>query len=112
MKRFALLAFLSLSLAVTACAGEAFTPSAEAKALVKAGAVLVDVRTPEEFAAKHLDGAVNIPIDDLEARKAELPKDKDIVLYCRSGARSARGKSLLASAGYTRVHNLGPMSNW
>lgn len=112
MKRFALLAFLSFSVAVTACAGEGYTPSAEAKALVKAGAVLVDVRTPEEFAAKHLDGAVNIPIDDLEARKAELPKDKDIVLYCRSGARSARGKSLLTGAGYTKVHNLGPMSNW
>ena len=70
MKRFVLLSFLAFSLAFTACAGEAFTPSAEAKALVKAGAVLVDVRTPEEFAGKHLDGAINIPIDDLEARKA------------------------------------------
>lgn len=112
MKRFLLLSFLAVSLAITACASEAFTPGAEAKALVKAGAVLVDVRTPEEFAAKHLDGAINIPVDDLEARKAELPKDKDVVLYCRSGARSARAKTLLASAGYTKVHNLGPMSNW
>lgn len=112
MKRFLLLSLLSMSLAVTACASEGFTPGAEAKALVKAGAVLVDVRTPDEFAAKHIDGAINIPVDELEARKAELPKDKDVVVYCRSGARSARAKSLLAGAGFTKVHNLGPMSAW
>jgi rhodanese-related sulfurtransferase len=68
--------------------------------------------TPEEFAAGHLDGAINIPIDDLDARKGELKKDADIVLYCRSGGRSERGRALLAAAGYTKVHNLGAMSNW
>lgn len=112
MKRFVLLSFLSLNLALTACAGDRLLPSADAKALVKSGALLVDVRTPEEFASKHLDGAINIPIDDLEARLAELPKDKDLVLYCRSGGRSARGKTLLTSNGYKKVHNLGAMSNW
>lgn len=109
MTKFLLALALSLGLAVTACASE--TPT-QAKALVKKGALLVDVRTPEEFAGGHIDGAVNIPIDDLDARKGELPKDKDIVVYCRSGGRSARAKNLLAQAGYTKVLDLGAMSNW
>jgi rhodanese-related sulfurtransferase len=105
---------LAVSLAVTACASGPVISGADAKALVQKGAVLVDVRTPDEFAAGHIDGALNIPVDQVEARAGELPKDKDIVLYCRSGARSARAKGLLEGAGFTaaKVHNLGGMSNW
>lgn len=89
------------------------TPGSDARALVNAGARLVDVRTPEEFARGHIEGAVNIPVSDIEARLGELgDKQGPIVLYCRSGARSARVKSLLESKGFTSVVNLGAMSSW
>jgi len=85
----------------------------EARRLVDAGARLVDVRSPQEFATGHLPGAVNIPVQDLERRIGELTgKDRPIVLYCRSGARSSSAARLLASAGYTQVHDLGAMSSW
>jgi phage shock protein E len=90
-----------------------FIPSEEAHALVKKGARLVDVRTPEEFAAGHVEGAVNIPVHELDKRLAELePKDKPVVVYCKSGRRSAKAKDLLQKAGFTSVHNLGGMDRW
>lgn len=86
---------------------------AEARQLVDQGARLVDVRSPEEYAAGHIDGAVNIPVGEIEARSGELgDKNGAIVLYCRSGARSARAKAALRSAGFTAVRNLGAMSSW
>lgn len=112
MKRFLFATLLAAGLATSACASGPEIPATDAKALVQKGAVLVDVRTPEEFSAGHIDGALNIPVSDLEARKGELPKDKDIVLYCRSGARSGRGRELLLAAGFKKVHNLGAMTNW
>ncbi|MBL8917977.1 MAG: rhodanese-like domain-containing protein [Myxococcaceae bacterium] len=83
-----------------------------AKSLVERGALLVDVRTPEEYGSGHLIGARNIPLHELEFRKDELPRNTDIVLYCRSGSRSARARAMLRAAGFSRVHNLGAMSNW
>ena len=81
--------------------------------LVEAGARLVDVRTPQEFANGHIPGAVNMPVQDLERRMGELTgKDRPIVLYCRSGARSSSAARMLKSAGYTEVHDLGAMSRW
>lgn len=59
------------------------TPAQFAEGLRQPGAVLVDVRRPDEFAAGHLPGAVNIPIAELKKRLAELPKGKEIVAYCR-----------------------------
>lgn len=85
----------------------------EARRLVEAGAQLVDVRTPAEFADGHLDGAVNIPVQELERRMAELgPKDRPVVVYCRSGNRSGRAANMLKTAGYPKVHDLGAMSRW
>ncbi len=87
--------------------------SSEARSLVDAGAQLVDVRTPEEFAAGHISGAINIPVQDLERRMGELnAKDGGIVVYCRSGARSSRAAAMLKDSGYTQVHNMGSMSSW
>ena len=86
---------------------------AGAKEAVQAGAKLVDVRTPQEYAAGHIPGAVNIPVQEMDARLAEFgPKDGVVVVYCRSGARSATAKQKLEAAGYKTVHNLGAMSNW
>jgi len=87
--------------------------SAEARKLIAAGARLVDVRTPEEFADTHIEGAINLPLGDLSRRLAELtPKEQPIVVYCRSGNRSGRAKRALEQAGFTAVHDLGAMGNW
>lgn len=86
---------------------------AEAKQLVSAGARLVDVRTPGEFAAGHIPGALNIPVQQLDARMSELlPKDEPVVVYCRSGHRSGTAARLLKNAGFNAVRDLGPMSRW
>jgi len=102
----------SSSTAATApAANGARVDGARARHLVGAGAALLDVRTPEEFGAGHLDGAINISVDSLAARIAELPRDRELVVYCRSGNRSARAASILVGAG-RQVHDLGPMSAW
>jgi rhodanese-related sulfurtransferase len=80
--------------------------------LVASGALLLDVRTPEEFRDRHLDGAVNIPVQELAGRVRELgAKERPIVVYCRSGARSASAATLMKSAGYDVV-DVGGMGNW
>ena len=85
----------------------------DARRLVEAGARLVDVRTTEEFAAGHIPGAVNIPVQELDRRIGELePKDAPVVVYCRSGNRSGRATRVLKGAGYPKVHDLGAMSRW
>jgi rhodanese-related sulfurtransferase len=87
--------------------------SAEARHLVRAGARLVDVRTAGEFAAGHIAGAVNIPVQELDVRMSELqPKETELVVYCRSGHRSANAARVLKSAGLLAVHDLGRMSRW
>lgn len=84
-----------------------------AHALMEKGGRLVDVRTPSEFASGHLEGALNIPVDQIANRLDELaPKDKPVVLYCRSGARSGRAASILRNAGFSEVHNLGTIGRW
>lgn len=84
---------------------------AEAHALVAQGATLLDVRSSAEWAGGHLDGAVLIPIDELARRLAEVPRDRPVVVYCASGARSARGTALLREAGYD-ARDLGGMHEW
>ncbi len=83
----------------------------EAKRYLGKGAKLVDVRTPREFAAGHLDGAVNIPLQELQNRITELgDKSAHIVLYCRSGSRSGAAKRLLKRHGFEQPHNAGGMN--
>jgi phage shock protein E len=75
--------------------------------------LVLDVRSPEEFVSGHVPGAVNVPYDQVAARFAELPKDKDIVLYCRSGRRAQLAADVLAGNGYTRLQHLeGDMAAW
>ena len=76
--------------------------------VLPAGALVVDVRTPEEFAARHFPGAVNIPFDQIGGRTGELGAlDRPIVVYCRSGRRSGIAKRTLEKAGFTNVTNGG-----
>jgi len=74
---------------------------------------VLDVRTAEEFVAGHVPGAVNIPHDQIPARLAEVPKDRDVVLYCRSGRRAVLAGEVLADNGYARLEHLqGDMLGW
>jgi phage shock protein E len=85
----------------------------DARRLVAGGARLLDVRSPDEYARGHLPGAVNIPVQELDRRMAEVgPQDGEVILYCRSGSRSARATELLRRHGFNKVHNLGPMTAW
>ncbi len=85
----------------------------EARALVEGGARLLDVRSPGEFAAGHLPGAVNIPVEVLERRIGDVgPKDRPVVVYCASGSRSAHARNVLKAKGWSDVRNLGPMGAW
>ena len=75
--------------------------------LIQSGALLIDVRTKEEFDAGHLEGAVNIPWEDTGALKQAIGNDKQrpVVLYCRSGNRSGKSIVMLEKQGYTHLHN-------
>jgi rhodanese-related sulfurtransferase len=77
--------------------------------------LVLDVRTPGEFAAGHLPGALNIPHDRLGERLAEIAGRRagDVVVYCERGPRAARAAALLAAAGFTSVlHLAGDMAGW
>ena len=105
MLRFLLLSLLLLS----PLARAADVDAATAWNKVNAGALLVDVRTPEEFAAGHLPNAINIPHEKVvgELAKRGIAKDTPLVLYCRSGRRSGVAEDALAGAGYRQLYNAG-----
>jgi phage shock protein E len=85
-------------------------PSADFANLVQNGAVIIDVRTPGEYASGHIRGSVNIPLDRLQNNLSKLNKEKPIITCCASGMRSASAKSVLQAAGYTAVYNGGGWS--
>ena len=75
--------------------------------------VLIDVRTPEEFASGHIDGAINLPYDQIDAKNsavAAIDKGRSILVYCRSGRRSAIARDNLQQLGYRQVLDGGAMS--
>ncbi|NMH66025.1 rhodanese-like domain-containing protein [Shewanella salipaludis] len=76
---------------------------------IHAGAMVLDVRTAEEFSQGHLPQAVNIPFQQVaeEFAARNIPKDTPIVLYCRSGRRSGKAQEALIAAGYTQTYNGG-----
>ncbi len=78
---------------------------------LKAGAKIVDVRTPDEFRDGAYPGAVNIPVHELGTRLAEVPKNVPVILYCASGARSAAAAQLLRRSGYADVINAGGLED-
>lgn len=78
------------------------------KELVKQGAIVLDVRSKEEFEGGHVKGAVNIPLDVLSANLQKLGgKDACVITCCMSGGRSGLAKNILHIAGYDNVHNGG-----
>jgi hydroxyacylglutathione hydrolase len=75
--------------------------------------LVLDVRTPEEYAEGHIQGAKLIPVQVLAKHLAEVPKDKQVYVYCHSGRRSANAAKLLAEHGFTRIENMqGGITAW
>jgi len=82
-----------------------FTNKTDFKKLANEGAVILDVRTPGEFAEGHINGAINVPVDQLRNSLVELKnKNKTVITCCRSGARSAIAANLLTNAGITAIN--------
>lgn len=78
----------------------------ELAAADRAEVCLVDVRTPEEYSLGTIDGAVNIPLDDLRGRLGEIDRDSDVIVFCAVGLRGYLAQRILLGRGYRRVRNL------
>lgn len=77
------------------------------------GAHLIDVRTEAEVAQGVIEGATHIPLHLLPLRAADVPQDKPVVIYCRTGARSAQACAFMAAQGFENMHNLaGGILSW
>lgn len=99
-----------IGIAIALRAGSKST--SEIKEKISNGAKIIDVRTPEEFEQGHYTGAVNIPVGELTTRLSEVgPADKPIIVYCRSGRRSAMAKQILLDHGFTDVTDAGTIDN-
>ena len=78
------------------------------------GYIILDVRTPEEFAAEHIPGAINIPNETIGTEEISKLPDKEqlILVYCRSGNRSKQASEKLAALGYTNIMEFGGINDW
>ncbi len=115
---------LSMGIILTGCAGAAAidAPAATSQLISPveyvadfddpASHLLIDVRTAEEFASGHIEGALNIPVEQMSGRLDEIPGEAPIVVYCRSGNRSASAARILTEAGYAPVYDLGGIRDW
>lgn len=87
----------------------------KAKELIDNGAILIDVRTIEEYNEGHIENALLLPLDTIDEQTTKekiLTKDTTVILYCRSGNRSAQAGIILYNLGYTNVYDLGSINNW
>jgi phage shock protein E len=92
--------------------GAAIASSRRLRELIDGGALVVDVRTPEEFAEGHAEGALNIPLDVIVQRSAELGDPAgQIILYCRTGNRSGQAIARLRRQGFQALTNGGGLDN-
>ena len=112
----ALPALLAVAFALAACSGSADTDRLSADAFLEQrtpDAVVLDVRTPEEYAAGHLVGAPNINVlaDDFRAQVDTLDRNQTVYLYCRTGNRSGRATEIMKEMGFTEVYNVGGFSD-
>ncbi len=86
-------------------------PKTDLGAVVAKGAVIMDVRSPGEYASGHVKGSVNVPLNTLNAQLGNFKKDKAIITCCASGIRSGSAKTLLEANGFKEVYNGGPWGN-
>ena len=97
------------TVSLAACSGD--SASTESPTFTYAASTIIDVRTPEEFAAGHLEGAINYDYEGgtLEAALSSLDPSVEYVVYCQSGRRSALATTLMEAAGFTSVTDLGSL---
>jgi phage shock protein E len=108
-------AFIAAAGAEGAGSGERYRDPAQLSQLIETGTpayILVDVRTPGEFATGYIPTAVNIPVSDIAGNPPTKDKNALIVVYCRSGNRSAKARAILEGMGYTDVVDFGAISRW
>ncbi|KAB1641444.1 rhodanese-like domain-containing protein [Gulosibacter chungangensis] len=98
----------ALALGLAACTS---APAPTEDADIPTGAIILDVRTPEEYAAEHLDGAKLLDFNAGEVTEAipNLDPDADYLIYCRSGNRAGQAITLMEQAGFTSLTNLGSL---
>lgn len=83
--------------------------------IINESAILIDVRSPEEYNEEHIEGATLLPVDTIDEESISAiteNKEAPIIVYCRSGNRSSQALDLLKKLGYKEVYDLGAMSNW
>jgi len=118
MKPRALLLILAVIPVAAFAFGQAqvnYEDPAALERLIEAGKtpyILVDVRTPEEYASGHIPTAINIPNTEIGSRPPTQDLSALIIVYCRSGNRSGQAQQVLQGMGYTNVVNFGPVSKW
>jgi phage shock protein E len=85
----------------------------EAAVLREGGAFMLDVRQPDEWVEFHMPGSTLIPLDQLESRLDEVPRDQEVVVVCRSGNRSQVGRDILLDGGFDQVTSMaGGLKGW
>ena len=92
-------------IAVSGCTSAQNSP--DLQKMVEDGAYMVDVRTPQEFAEGHVRESVNIPVDEVAANIDKFKSKKNIIVFCRSGARAEKAKKVLEANGIKNVSNGG-----
>ena len=116
--QLAILAFVALLVYLIASGGGTTSALArevnvdEAYQMYQDGVFVLDVRTQEEWDEYHAPNTTLIPLDQLPARLSELPKDREILVVCRSGNRSQQGRDILLNAGFTATSMAGGLSEW
>lgn len=118
--QLAILAFVALLVYLIASGSGGGTTSAlarevnvdEAYQMYQDGVFVLDVRTQEEWDEYHAPNTTLIPLDQLPARLSELPKDREILVVCRSGNRSQQGRDILLNAGFTATSMAGGLREW
>ncbi len=123
MKKFYILVFMTLTSvsALSGCVTQSpekaqYTDTSvqQAKELIDKGDVFIlDVRTQEEYNAGHIRNSTLIPVQDLSKRLNEVPRDRKILVYCRTGGRSTTASEILVNNGFTQIYNMkGGITEW
>lgn len=120
LKRFFALLVLFAALVIAGCQSVPDSGPIEGDELAQRIAagdapVILDVRTPQEYATGHIPGAINVPHTEIEARLGELKKFRgtELVVHCRAGGRAAQAEQILAAAGFDGIRDLsGHMQKW
>lgn len=106
-----ILSIMSLLTFFAACSKVSDEDLRAAHIAAQNGAVIVDVRTPEEFAQNHVQNAINIPVEKIERLYYIIPKSKEIIVYCKSGSRSHVAAVFLQKKG-RKVYDVATQKDW